>query len=98
LLALVYAKRSQPPAFCCNLEFYENPQMEEIISRVEAALDPAERQAALQEGFDLAFAEAGVVWVHNFKQLVGMRANIQGYEYNFMYGANYAPFAQMSLA
>jgi peptide/nickel transport system substrate-binding protein len=97
LLALVYGKNNQPPAFCCNLEFYESDQMEEILGRIEAALDPEERQAALQEGYDLAFADAGVIWIHNFSQLVAMRSNVQGWEYNFMYGANFAPFEQMSL-
>jgi len=98
LLALIYGKRSQPPAVCCNYEFYENPQMEEILTRVEEALDPDERQAALQEGFDLAFADAAVIWIHYFNQLIGMRDSVQGWEYNAMFGANYAPFEKMSLA
>jgi peptide/nickel transport system substrate-binding protein len=97
LLALIYGKRSQPPAVCCNYEFYENPQMEEILTRVEEALDPEERQAALQEGFDLAFADAAVIWIHYFNQLIGMRDSVQGWEYNAMFGANYAPFEKMSL-
>ena len=98
MLALVYAKNNQPPAFCCNLEFYESDAMEEILSRIEGALDPEERQAALQEGYNLAFEDVGVIWIHNFSQLVAMRANVKGWEYNFMYGANYAPFEKMSLS
>jgi ABC-type transport system substrate-binding protein len=98
MLALVYAQNNQPPALCCNSEFYGNDAMEEILGRIEAALDPEERQAALQEGFNLAFQDAGVIWIHNFSQLVAMRSNVQGWEYNFMYGANYAPFEKMSLA
>jgi ABC-type transport system substrate-binding protein len=97
MLALVYAKNNQPPSLCCNTEFYESKQMEEILTRIEGALDPDERQAALQEGYDLAFADVGVVWIHNFSQLIAMRSNVQGWEYNFMYGANFAPFEQMSL-
>jgi peptide/nickel transport system substrate-binding protein len=97
LLALSYAKSNQPPSFCCNYGYYENEQMEEILTRIEGALDPEERQAALQEGYDLAFADAGVIWIHNFSQLIAMRSNVQGWEYNFMYGANFAPFEQMSL-
>jgi peptide/nickel transport system substrate-binding protein len=98
LLALVYATNNQPPALCCNTEFYSSEAMEEILTRVESALDPGERQAALQEGYDLAFVDEGVIWIHNFSQLVAMRSNVQGWEYNFMYGANFAPFEQMSLA
>ena len=98
LLALVYGENSKPPAFCCNFEFYTSPEMEDILARIEAALDPEERQAALQEGYDLAFADAGVMWLFNFKQLIGMRSNVQGWEYSFLLGANYAPFEKMSLA
>jgi peptide/nickel transport system substrate-binding protein len=98
MLAGVYAEDSQPPAFCCNFEFYSSPKMEEILVRIEGALDPEERQAAIQEGFDLAFEEVGVIWVFNFKQLIGMRSNVQGWEFNFLLGANYAPFEKMSLA
>ena len=98
LVALVYGKESLPPAFCCNEEYYQNSAMDDIITTIEGALDPTARQATLQQSFDLAFEDEGVIWVHNFSQLVGMRANVQGYEYNFMYGSNYAPFAKMSLA
>lgn len=98
MLAGVYGENSQPPAFCCNFEFYASPEMEDILLRIEAALDPEERQAAVQEGFDLAFAEVGVIWTFNFKQLIGMRSNVQGWEYSFLLGANYAPFEKMSLA
>jgi peptide/nickel transport system substrate-binding protein len=98
LLALVYAENNQPPAFCCNSEFYGSDPMEQILTKVENALDPTERQAALQSGYDLAFTDLGVVWIHNFSQLVAMRSNVQGWDYNFMYGANYAPFEKMSLS
>jgi peptide/nickel transport system substrate-binding protein len=98
LLALVYGKNNQPPALCCNTEFYESEAMEKILARVEGALDPTERQAALQDGYNLAFTDEGVIWIHNFSQLVAMRSNVKGWEYNFMYGANYAPFETMSLA
>jgi peptide/nickel transport system substrate-binding protein len=97
LLALVYAKDNQPPALCCNSEFYESDQMEQILTKIEGALDPTERQAALQEGYDLAFVDDGVIWIHNFSQIIAMRSNVKGWAYNFMYGANYAPFEQMSL-
>jgi peptide/nickel transport system substrate-binding protein len=98
MLALCYAENSRPPAFCCNFEFYSSPKMEEILTRIEGALDPEERQAALQEGFDLAFEDQGMMWLFNFKQLIGMRSNVQGWEYSFLLGANYAPFEKMSLA
>ena len=42
MLALVYARNNQPPALCCNSEFYGNDAMEEILGRIEAALDPEE--------------------------------------------------------
>ena len=98
MLALVYATNNQPPALCCNSGYYESERMEEILARIEGALDPEERQAGLQEGYNLAFEDVGVIWIHNFSQLIAMRSNVQGWEYNFMYGANYAPFEMMSLA
>lgn len=98
MLALVYAQNNLPPSFCCNTEYYSNDAMEVILGKIENALDPTERQAALQEGYDLAFQDVGVLWIHNFSQLVAMRSNVQGWEYNFMYGANYAPFEKMSLS
>lgn len=98
LLALVYGERSQPPAFCCNFEFYGSPEMEDILVRVESALDPDERLAAIQEGVNLAFDELGVMWLFSFKQLVAMRDSVKGWEYSFMLGSNYAPYEKMSLA
>jgi peptide/nickel transport system substrate-binding protein len=98
MMALVYAQNNQPPALCCNSEFYGADGMETILGKIESALDPTERQAALQEGYNLAFQDEGVVWIHNFSQLVAMRSNVQGWEYNFMYGANYAPIEKMSLS
>ena len=85
-------------ANCCNWSFYENSELEEILARIQATLDPDERAAVLREGIDLVFADAALIWVYNVYQLVGMRSNVKGWEYNFMFGSNYAPFARMSLA
>ena len=46
---------------------------------------------------DFAFEDEPVIWIHNFKQLIGLRDSVQNWEYNFMYGWNYAPFEQISL-
>jgi ABC-type transport system substrate-binding protein len=71
--------------------------MDDLIAKIEVALDPTARQAALQASYDFAFEEASVLWIHNFKQITGTRDTLKGWEYNFMYGWNYAPFEQMSM-
>jgi ABC-type transport system substrate-binding protein len=97
LLALTYGSRSLPPAGCCNFGYYSNPEMDEIIERVETTLDPEERQAALQEGFDLAFAEEPFIHIHVFADRAAMRDTVVGWEYNYVNGSGYLPLAQMSL-
>ena len=97
LLALTYGSRSLPPASCCNFSYYSNPKMDEIITRVETALDPAERQAALQEGFDLAYEDESMVWFHVWADRAAMKDTVHGWEYNYVNGSAYAPYAKMSL-
>jgi ABC-type transport system substrate-binding protein len=97
LLALTYGSRSLPPAGCCNYSYYSNPKMDEIIKRVETALDPEERQAALQEGFDLAYEEESMIWLHVFADRAAMKDTIHGWEYNYVNGSGYAPYARMSI-
>ena len=80
LLALAYGSRSLPPASCCNFAYYNNPEMDEIITRVETTLDPEERQAALQEGFDLAYEEEPFVWVHSMAERTAMKDTVEGWE------------------
>jgi peptide/nickel transport system substrate-binding protein len=97
LLALTYGSRSLPPAGCCNYSYYSNPKMDEIIKRVETALDPEERQAALQEGFDLAYEEESMIWLHVFADRAAMKDTVHGWEYNYVNGSGYAPYARMSI-
>ncbi|MFT4041312.1 MAG: ABC transporter substrate-binding protein [Thermomicrobiales bacterium] len=98
LLALGYGTRSLPPASCCNYGSYTNPAMDEIIARVETTLDPEERQAALQEGFDLAYTDEPLIWVHNFADRGAMKDTVQGWEFNYVNGTAYAPLEQMSIS
>lgn len=97
LLALTYGSRSLPPASCCNFAYYDNPEMDEIIERVETTLDPEERQAALQEGFDLAFEGAAMLWLHILADRAAMKDTVQGWEYNYVNGSAYVPLEKMSL-
>jgi peptide/nickel transport system substrate-binding protein len=97
LLALAYGTRSLPPSFCCNYGYYSNPKMDEIIARVEATLDPEERQAALQEGFDLAFEEEPLIWLHSLAERGAMKDTVQGWDFNYINGTAYAPLERMSL-
>jgi len=97
LLAIAYGSSSLPPAGCCNFAYYTNPEMDAIITRVETTLDPDERQAALQEGFDLAFADEPLIWLHVFADRAAMKDTVSGWEFNYVNGMAYAPFAKMSL-
>lgn len=97
LLALTYGSRSLPPAGCCNFGYYSNPEMDEIISRVETTLDSEQRQAALQAGFDLAFADEPVIHLHVFADRAAMQDTVVGWEYNYVNGTGYVPLAKMSL-
>jgi peptide/nickel transport system substrate-binding protein len=97
LLALTYGTRSLPPANCCNFSYYSNPKMDEIITRVETSLDPEERQAALQEGFDLAYEDESMIWLHIFADRAAMKDTVHGWEYNYVNGTAYVPYAKMSI-
>lgn len=97
LLALAYGSRSLPPATCCNFSYYNNPKMDEIITRVETTLDPEERQAALQEGFDLAYEDEPYVWLHSVADRAGMKDTVEGWEFNYINGSAYIPLERMSL-
>lgn len=97
LLALTYGSRSLPPAGCCNFGYYSNPEMDEIIARVETELVPELRQAALQEGFDLAFVDEPFVMIQSLPDFSAMRDRVQGWEYNYVNGSAYLPYSQMWL-
>jgi ABC-type transport system substrate-binding protein len=97
LLALAYGSRSLPPAGCCNFGYYRSEEMDEIVARVESTLDPEERQVALQEGFDLAFADEPIIWVHGIADRAAMRDTVVGWEYNYVNGSEYVPLERMSL-
>ena len=71
--------------------------MDAIITRIETTLDPDERQAALQEGFDLAFTDEPLIWLHVFADRAAMKDTVRGWEFNYVNGSAYAPFAKMSL-
>jgi peptide/nickel transport system substrate-binding protein len=98
LLALAYGSRSLPPANCCNFAYYSNPEMDEIITRVETTLDPVERQAALQEGFDLAYEDEPYVWLNSVADRAAMKDTVQGWEFNYINGSVYVPLERMSLS
>ena len=98
LLALSYGTRSLPPASCCNFAYYSNPKMDEIIKRVETTLDPEERQAALQEGFDLAYQDEPFVWLHSVADRAAMKDTVEGWEFNYINGSVYVPLERMSLS
>ena len=97
LLAIAYGSSSLPPSGCCNFAYYTNPEMDAIIARIETSLDPDERQAALQEGFDLAFTDEPLIWLHVFADRAAMKDTVRGWEFNYVNGSAYAPFAKMSL-
>jgi peptide/nickel transport system substrate-binding protein len=97
LLALAYGSRSIPPASCCNFAYYNNPEMDEIITRVETTLDPEERQAALQEGFDLAYEDEPFIWVNSLADRAAMKDTVEGWEFNYINGTAYVPLERMSL-
>jgi peptide/nickel transport system substrate-binding protein len=97
LLALTYGSRSLPPASCCNFSYYENPEMDELITTVETTLDPEVRQAALQKGFDLAFEDASMIWLHVLADRAAMKDTVHGWEYNYVNGTAYVPLQKMSI-
>jgi peptide/nickel transport system substrate-binding protein len=98
LLALTYGSRSLPPAGCCNFAYYNNPEMDEIITTVETTLDPEERQAALQKGFDLAYTDEPMIWLHVMADFAAMKDSVQGWEFNYVNGSAYVPLERMSLS
>jgi peptide/nickel transport system substrate-binding protein len=97
LLALTYGSRSLPPAGCCNFSYYSDPEMDEIITLVETSLDPEERQAALQEGFDKAFDAASMIWLHVLADRAAMKDTVHGWEFNYVNGSTYVPLQKMSI-
>ncbi len=72
--------------------------MDEIITRVETTLDPEERQAALQEGFDLAYQDEAYVWLHSVADRAAMKDTVEGWEFNYINGSVYVPLERMSLS
>jgi len=75
--------------------FYQNDRVTELIEQIGQTYDPAERQPLYQEIADITAQDVPNIWVFGFKQMVALRDNIQGYEYNLALGFQYFPLETM---
>jgi len=80
---------------CCNLSWYVNDRVAELLKLADQELDPAKRQPLYQEIYDITATEVPEIWIIDFKQMMAFRDNVKGFEYSLGLGYQYLPLETM---
>ncbi len=75
----MYDSKSQSPV-SNNRSYYSNPQADALILQAESELDPQKQQEIYAQALKVIETDAPDLWLHELKQLYGIRDNVQGIE------------------
>ncbi|WP_187830104.1 ABC transporter substrate-binding protein [Siccirubricoccus phaeus] len=62
--------------------WYENPRVNELLTRARTTLDQTQREAMYQEASRIVIAESPDIWVYNTVNLRGLTRRVQGYSFS----------------
>ena len=60
-----------------NRSFYKNPQVDSLLERARAALDPAERDRLYRQAMEIIMDDAPWLFLHSESQVTAFRADLQ---------------------
>jgi peptide/nickel transport system substrate-binding protein len=77
-----------PPA-SGNVMYYKNPKVDVLLEKAQSAPTAEQQHALYAQMLPIVYDDAPEIWAAQPNDRVAMRANVKGFEYNFLYSSYY---------
>jgi peptide/nickel transport system substrate-binding protein len=90
-----YYSKNTPSNGGANFAYYSDPVTDRLLVQALHAANASAAYRFYRQACHRIYAAAPEVWPVQPNERIALRSNVQGYQYNFLYGENYYPVYNM---